>query len=95
MRVNDLIALLSKCPQDSIVILSKDGEGNDFRALDAHSIGPAVLTRDSDYGYVRDVELVDESELCEVTCDGSDHEPEACDKGPEDAEDVVVLWPVY
>lgn len=95
MKVSDLIALLAKCPQDSTVILSKDREGNDYRVLCDHTVGPAVLTREPTHGYVRDIELIDESELCEQGCDGSGHEPEPCDKAPEDAQAVVVLWPTH
>ena len=45
MKVSDLIAKLQKLDQDRVVIMSKDGEGNDFSPLD--NIETAAYCADS------------------------------------------------
>lgn len=94
MNVKQLKAVLADYPDDMEVILSKDGEGNDYRSLYESSDQQAVLTVDPTYGHIRDIDILSD-ELCEPGCDGMDHDPEPCDEAPEDAVNVVVLWPTY
>lgn len=37
MTVGELIKELTDCPEDAVVVLSKDGEGNGFSPLSNHS----------------------------------------------------------
>lgn len=98
MNAAELIKILSRFPADAVVVLSKDGEGNDYRPLDAFSDTRAVLVKaDVPWGdYVRDVELYDPDEHCPQGCDGEAHRGYECGPIlPEDAVPAVVLWPTY
>lgn len=96
MKVHELIARLSTVAPDTEVILSKDGEGNNYRPLDSWSTGYAAeMIKDPSGRYVRDVELYNMDERCDPDCDGEMHEPEPCEKAPEGSVPALVLWPTY
>jgi hypothetical protein len=46
MTVSDLIALLKELPQEALVVLSRDSEGNDFSPL-SESYSKGVYIQDS------------------------------------------------
>jgi hypothetical protein len=48
MKVRELIRILSKMPQDSIVVLQKDGEGNGYSPLSGAD-ADSVYVPDSTY----------------------------------------------
>lgn len=97
MNVKELTDLLSHFDGETEVILAKDGEGNGFRMLSNYSYPRATFAREETTydSFIRDIELYDQDEYCQHGCDGSDHEPNLCQKAPTDAVPVVVLWPNY
>lgn len=96
MKVHELIARLSTVDPNTEVLLSKDGEGNDYRPLDSWGTDyVAQMIKDPSGSYVRDVELRNTEDLCDLECDGADHEPEPCGKAPEGSVPALVLWPTY
>ena len=63
MKVKDLMNLLKDLPQDYEVILSKDGEGNDFSPLADHGL----------YMYVPDSTWSGEA-VCKEECDEENYQ---------------------
>lgn len=86
MTVKELIEQLQKMPQDSIVIIQKDGEGNDYSPLDG-AYDENVYIADSTWSgmvYNND-EQPDED---------ADEEEDYLEYDPADAVPCVVLTPV-
>jgi hypothetical protein len=80
MTVAQLKKLLVQFPDDLKVILSKDGEGNEFSPFDGHSIG--YYFKESSYSgtfiYEEDLAEAEEEFGLEV----------------DEGEKVICLWPV-
>jgi len=82
MKVSELIVLLQTLPQDSIVILSQDAEGNGYSVLSDHDTGK-IPARDA-RSYRLDTYYSDshsDAECCLETGERDNMVP------------VVVLWP--
>lgn len=85
MKVGELIALLQDLPEDTVVVLSSDSEGNSYSPLsDDFSLGKYIP--DSTYSgefFAND----------HIEEDGDDHEyfEEASEN--KDVLDCIVLWP--
>lgn len=80
MRVKDLVKLLKTLPQDSLVVLSKDSEGNSFSPLPGeYNYSTGLFVRDDRLPYYGDV--YSDEDIKEDRID------------PEDGEACVVLWP--
>ena len=58
MTVKELIETLKDLPQDLQVVMSKDGEGNNYSPLDSHSVGRYMpdSTWSGDYLSIEDAE---------------------------------------
>jgi hypothetical protein len=85
MTIRELIEELKTYPQDSVVVMSEDGEGNGYSPLSGFSDGVYVpeSTWNGDYhvGRALTKELEEAGYTEEDVYDG------------EDAQDCVVLWP--
>lgn len=82
MKVEALIAMLSKLPQDAEVIMSKDAEGNKFCPLADISLG-RVRPQDIGQHYIDD-----------FYCDS--HSDDDCGLDPGERETltkVICIWP--
>ena len=82
MKVKDLIKLLQKEDQDRIVIMSKDGEGNNYSPLDEISTC-SYRAETTWWGEVGLEELTDES-----------IEQGYAEEDVVDGEKALCLWPV-
>lgn len=59
MKVRELIEQLQKMPQDSIIVMAKDAEGNDYSPLS--SIEEYLYVHETTwYGYIYIMELTEE-----------------------------------
>jgi hypothetical protein len=64
LTVADMIAALSKLPQDAVLIYSHDDEGNEYQVV---GYEPSILkVQDQEYG--RGLELADSDDENVVTC---------------------------
>jgi len=88
-KVKDLKDLLEGLPDDMMVVLSSDGEGNSFSPLSGYWDEGYYIPDSTWSGDVRSLEDM-EDEHDEDYYDDED-QPEF--KLPEDAQKVLVLWP--
>lgn len=82
--IADLIRKLETYNQDSIVLLAKDAEGNDYSSLDDISV--ELVENDYDGGSI--VDLFDQESLLEEDPDRTASDIK------NNFKEVVVLWPV-
>ncbi len=70
MTVKELIEKLQSLPQDNVVIMSKDGEGNEYSPLSDMSVGlyAAETTWRGDYYDPKDIESEERSSYDPVVC---------------------------
>lgn len=79
MKVSELITILKDLDPDTIIVLSQDGEGNNYSPLIA--VDKALYVPENTWsGYA-------------LFSNNDDYENDEGHFTPEDAQDAVVFWP--